>query len=172
MDVGADSVMSKVIRGTLILHTERTMYQSMRGPFSSLHARALCHATEALDRVKQAVLNTVGEVELETKRTAGHHGNKIVVVEAHTSDARAMKHLFESLPENDRELLTDTLSQRLDESCNLFLRVDKQSAYDGRIVLARSDDVIAVRLKVNAYPARKTIAAEKTAEFISGLKGG
>ena len=118
------------------------------------------------------MLNTVGEVELETKRTAGHHGNEIGVVEAHITDARAMGHLCESLPKNDREQLSNTLAERLDDSCNLFLRVDKQSAYDGRIVLARSDDVILIRLKVNAYPAKKEIAVQKTAEFICGLDQG
>ena len=172
MDVGADRITVKADNGTLILHTDSAMYSSMRGPFSSLHARALCHATEVLDRVKQAVLNTVGEVELETKRTAGHHGNEIVVVEAHITDARAMRHLFESLPKNDREQLSNTLAERLDDSCNLFLRVDKQSAYDGRIVLANSGDVILIRLKVNAYPAKKEIAVQKTAEFICGLDQG
>ncbi len=162
----------KVANGTLILHTEPGMYSSMRGPFSSLHARALCHATEAIDRVTQAVSNTIGEVELETKRTTGHHGNEIVVVEAHITDARAMMHLFESLPKNDIEQLSNTLAERLDDSCNLFLRVDKQSAYEGSIGLAMSDDVILIRLKVNAYPAKKEIAVQKTAEFISGLDQG
>jgi len=164
--------MVKVADGTLILHTEPAIYSPMRRLFSSLHARALCHATEVLDRVKQAMLNTVGETELETKHTAGHHGNEIVVVEAHITDARAMRHLFESLPKNDRGQLSNTLPERLDDSCNLFLRVDKQSAYDGSIVLARSDDVIVIRLKVNAYPAKKEIAVQKTAEFMSGLDQG
>ncbi len=154
---------------TLILDTEWAMYSSMNGPFLSLHARALCHATEVPDRVKQAMLNTVGEVELETKRTAGHHGNEIVVVEAHSTDARVMRQLFESLPESDRELLSETLVHRIDESCNLFLRVDKQSAYDGMITLEKSNDVIAIRLKVSAYPAKKEIAVQKTAEFLRGL---
>jgi RNA binding exosome subunit len=172
LDVDADRIMVEATHSALILHTKWAMYSSMKGPFSSLHARALCHATEVLDRVKQAVLNTVGEVELETKRTAGYHGNEIVVVAAHSTDVRTMRHLFESLPRSDRELLLDTLEQRLDDSCNLFMRVDKQSAYDGKISLARSEDVIAVRMKVNAYPAKKAIAAQKAAEFICGLDQG
>jgi RNA binding exosome subunit len=141
----------------------------MKRPFSSLHARALCHATEVLDRVKQAVVNAISEVELDTKRTTGHHGNEILVVEAHTTDARAVTHLFENFSPSDRHVLLETLSSRLDGSCNLFLRIDKQSAFGGKVVLATTEDAIAIRLKVNAYPAKQEIAMDEAAGFLSGL---
>ena len=142
----------------------------MKGPFSSLHARALCHATEVLDRVKQSVTNAVGEVDLETKRTAGHHGNEILVVEARSTDRRNVRHLFDKLPAVDREKLVSTIDRRLDESCNLFLRIDKQAAYEGRVALTTSEDSIALRLKVSAFPAKPEIAMEVVAAFIRGLE--
>ena len=142
----------------------------MKRPFSSLHARALCHATEVLDRVKQSVTNTVGDVDLETKRTAGHHGNDILVVEAHSTDSRNVKHLFDLLSAEDRELMVSTIDRRLDDSCNLFLRVDKQAAYEGRVTLGASEDSIALRLKVSAFPAKPEVAAEVVTEFVSGLE--
>jgi RNA binding exosome subunit len=141
----------------------------MKGPFSSLHARALCHATEVLERVMQAVANTIGEATLETKRTTGHHGNEIIVVEAHCTGSGNVNHLFGKISEMDRDRLLSTLDLRLDESCNLFMRIDKQAAYLGRISLADSEDSVALRLKVSAYPAKRDVAAEIVAEFVRGL---
>lgn len=143
----------------------------MKGPFSSLHARALCHATEVLDRVKRSVTNAVGDVELETKRTAGHHGNEILVVEAHSTDPRSVKHLFGMLSATDRKMLLSTIDRRLDDSCNLFLRIDKQAAYGGRVTLDSSEDSIALRLKVSAFPAKPEVAVEVVSGFIHGLEG-
>jgi RNA binding exosome subunit len=148
------------------------MPSTMKRPFSSLHARALCHATEVLERVELAVTNAIGGASLETRRTEGHHGNEIVVVEAHTTDTQNVRHLFTALSEDDRTLLLSTLDQRLDESCNLFLRVDKQAAYAGRTALATTEDSIAVRLKINAYPAKRDVAALATAEFVHDLSSG
>ena len=143
---------------------------TMKGPFSSVHARALCHATEVLDRVERAVKNVVGEAELETRRTAGHHGNEILVVEAHSTDSGSVKHLFGKLSSEDRERLISTVDQRLDEACNLFLRIDKQAAFEGRVTLATSEDSVAVRLKVSAFPAKPEAAARVVTEFIHGLE--
>ena len=134
-----------------------------------MHVRALCHATEVLDRVKQSVTNAIGDVALETRRTAGHHGNEILVVEGHSNDSMNVRHLFGELPPGDRVHLLSTLDQRLDEACNLFLRIDKQAAYKGRVTLATSEDSVAVRLKVRAFPAKPDVAAEIVTEFIHGL---
>jgi RNA binding exosome subunit len=129
----------------------------------------LCHATEVLDRVEQAMVNVLGEVGLDVERTTGHHGNEILVVEAHSADAKVVKRLFDGISPSDRQTLLGTVESRLDESCNLFLRIDKQSAFGGRTVLAASEDAIAIRLKVNAYPAKREIAMEKAAEFLRHL---
>ena len=146
------------------------MHEPMKGPFATLHARALCHATEVLDRVMQAVRTAVGDVELETTRTSGHHGNEIAVVEAHSADPETMRHVFQMLSPEDRAEILRTLPQRLDESCNLFIRVDKQEAFLGTLRLSSSEDVIAIRMKVTAYPAKKEVAEERVAEYLRGLE--
>ncbi len=142
----------------------------MKGPFATLHARALCHSTEVLDRVRQAVRTAVGDVELQTTRTSGHHGNEIVVVEAHSADPDTMRCVFEMLSMADRAEILRTLPQRLDESCNLFIRVDKQEAFLGTLKLSGSEDVIAIRMKVTAYPAKKEVAEERVTEYLRGLE--
>lgn len=137
-----------------------------KGPFSAVHVRALCHATEERERVERAVLNTIGEVELETSRTHGHHGNEILVIEAHTKGSRHAELLFDRLSPSDVEEVLATLDLRMDESCNLFVRIDKQKAFGGEVTLARGDDIVSVRVKVAAFPAKKSIAIPAVTDFL------
>ena len=44
---------------------------------------------------------------------------------------------------------------RIDEKGNMFLRFDKQEAYDENIKLSYSGDVIHVRIKIASYPVSK-----------------
>lgn len=138
---------------------------SRRTLFSSLHARVLCHATEVRERVERALLNVVGETELAAARTYGHHGNEILVIEARLKGQRADRILERLSPDDLREIL-DNAESRIDDSCNLFIRIDKQKAYEGEIALASDDDAIAIRMKVAAFPARKSIAVRAVADFL------
>ncbi|UCE81010.1 MAG: hypothetical protein JSV94_00805 [Methanobacteriota archaeon] len=137
-----------------------------REPFASMRVRALCHATEMRERVEQAVLNAVGEVQLDVSRTQGHHGNEIFVIEARSKGSRHAKLLFERLNSSDKQEILDTIDSRIDESCRLFIRLDKQKAFEEEVTLARDDDAIAIRIKVAAFPARKPIAIRNVTEFV------
>ncbi|UCE44776.1 MAG: hypothetical protein JSU93_05085 [Methanobacteriota archaeon] len=138
----------------------------MKAPFTSLHARAYCHATEVRERVEQAVANAMGEVELVTSQTQGHHGNEILVIETHAKGGQQAELLLGKLSPSDLKELIDTIDNRIDESCNLFMRIDKQKAFDGEIALTRGGDAIAVRIKVAAYPAKKEAAAARAKDFL------
>lgn len=122
--------------------------------------------------MKRAVENVVGGAPLETARATGHHGNEIIVVEVHSTDPDSVKRLLRMLSAKDRGILLSTLDHRLDDSCSLFLRVDKQAAYSGSVELTDSEDVIAIRVKVNAYPARREVAAQKVVEFVESIESG
>ena len=143
----------------------------MKGPFSSVHARALCHATENVDSVKLAVQNTVGETDFEVTRTSGHHGNEIMVIEAHVRGGKCGIELLDKLSSSDKEKVLGTLERRVDESCNLFLRLDKQKAFLGELTLAQNDDAVAIRMKVAAFPAKKETALRAICDFLSVTEG-
>jgi len=135
-----------------------------------MHVRALCHATEKLESVKQTVLNVIGEAELQVSHTSGHHGNEILIVEARVEDAQRGLELFHKLSDSDKEMVLNTLEKRVDESCNLFLRVDKQAAFRGKMTLAQNDDAIAVRMKVTAYPAKKEIVVRMLRDMLENAE--
>ena len=148
-----------------------TFLLHMGGAFSSMHGRVLCHTTERLDRVEKAIAEVFGGGELERKHTLGHHGNEIVVIETSTSSDDCALALFERLDSEELEALIETLEERIDESCNLFLRIDKQRAFLGELRLAEDDDVVAIRMKVRAFPAKKASAVKVVSELLKEIAG-
>jgi RNA binding exosome subunit len=125
--------------------------------FGALHARTLCHATEDLDRVKIALENVLGKSELTVTRTEGHHGNPIIVIETVVEDER-IDEFFAKLRIEDVEKLLSSLSSRIDEGCNMFIRIDKQAAFKEDIRIGANDDVISLRVRVRSFPAKKDAA--------------
>ena len=143
----------------------------MTAAFSSMHGRVLSHATEQPERVEQAIQNVFRDSELEVKRTVGHHGNPIIVVEASTTSMDVIAEMLQRLQPRDIEALLTTLEDRIDDSCNLFVRLDKQSAFAGEIRLADNDDAIAIRIKVRAFPAKKASAIGVVSETLEQIAG-
>lgn len=137
----------------------------MRSVFSSLHARTFCHATEDLDRVKTALENAVGKSDVKISRTEGHHGNPIVILETAVEERDGIDEFFARLGRENVDEVLSSLSSRMDESCNLFIRLDKQAAFKGEIIFG-SDDVISVRIRVRSYPSRRDIAASAVREYL------
>ena len=151
------------------LHIRELISLDVNKIFSNLHARAFSHATEELERVKLAVTNTVGGAGLTVTRSDGHHGNPIDIIEFTVEDEEGITAFFRRFDKTDLEDLRGSLARRVDEGCNLFVKVDKQSAFDGTIRLGKGDDVISVRVKIRAFPARTELAQRIAHEFLSQL---
>lgn len=126
-----------------------------------IEARAYSRSTEVEDRVIAAVLNLFPEdlreeVPIVATRTEGQSGDTILVIaaviEKRVACERMLKELARRLPTDSRQLILDTLDQRLDEDCTLFLRIDKQAAYLGRIETPSGPDVISLRVHLRDYP--------------------
>lgn len=141
----------------------------MVSAIASMHGRVLSHSTERLERVEKAIAEVFGESELVVKHTVGHHGNAIVVIETSTTSNDRAVALLERLPSNDLEVLMRTLDRRIDDACNLFVRIDKQRAFLGEIRLATNDDAVVVRMKVRAFPAKKELAVKTVSELLKGI---
>ena len=152
---------------TLVLHTRPANIRDVKKTFIGLHARTFSHATEDPEKVKLAFINAVGEMDLRITDTEGHHGNPIRVIEGETKEARAISEFFSRLSSDDLETIIRTIDARTDEGCNLFLRIDKQGAYDGKIKLSDGDDVVSVRIRVAAFPSRCEVAKELVRVFVT-----
>jgi RNA binding exosome subunit len=139
----------------------------VKGPFSALHARVFCHATENLEKVRSALLNVVGDAPVKTTATEGHHGNRITILEAVLNDPESISLFFSRLEKGAIEEIARTLDDRTDNGCNIFIRLDKQSAYGGSFSLGAGDDVVSVRLKAKAFPSRPDVAIAATRSFLA-----
>lgn len=131
-------------------------------PFvSRIEARAYSYATESIDRVRTAVTNVYAEeirqdLKIEMDKTQSHNQVPIVIVSAILNRKKDCKitfdYLMKSFPQEDKLEIDRTLHKRLSERCVLFLRLDKQEAFLERITLARSPDVIGVKVYLRQYP--------------------
>jgi hypothetical protein len=119
------------------------------------------HATEDLDKVKQAVLfllpeNLRSKIKLKMKKAQGHWNNPIHLIEAKYSDAEdnmlILKYLFKSLNDENKYVLREGLDRRIDKS-HLYLRFDKQAAFNNHLKIKDEDDVIRLKVTFIIYPS-------------------
>jgi len=118
----------------------------------AVEAAVHAHATEDISRVLKALLevfpaNIRDKVEILEEKLEGHYGNPIHRIVAKVSGyyaEEAFKYILSRLSEADRSYLEATLEDRVDKNGSLYLRLNKQEAYLGRLVVYESDDVIKV----------------------------
>ena len=105
----------------------------------SLHFRTFVHESEDEQKVIEAMHFATGLEEFDRDTTEGHHGNKIVILEGHIKDKKAVKAFFKRMSKEDIQVLLDTLENRVDEECFIFLRLDKQKAYLQELAMTTTD---------------------------------
>ena len=126
---------------------------SSKVPIAYIDVRVFAHATEDIDKVVKAVYNTLptelaDEIVFKKTNLKGYYRNPIVLLETRIKKRDATKAVFGKLASGlsslDKELLNNEIRQRLNKG-NLFIRLDKQSAYSNELKL-RSDDPIHFRI--------------------------
>ncbi len=143
----------------------------MELPFRSVVVSTFVHATEAEERVLDAVrILLPEEIEVRRSRLKGHHGNPIMSLEARIGRKGALRELWQrvlaKVHGGELEKIAKVAPGRIDETCHLHLRFDKQLAYAGELVLTDGGNAIHLRLKVAAYPARQEVAVDLVEEFL------
>ena len=137
-------------------------------PFHYVDLRAFCYATEDEKRVEQSLRTFLPEdFPMERAENEGYHGDRIVVLSARVENADDVRHVLSRLAElDDLGGLLNELDERVTEDCELYLYLDKQAAFSGRVAPGEG---ITLRGKVEAYPAKKDRAVETARETIMGL---
>jgi RNA binding exosome subunit len=125
------------------------MVLSSKIPIGYIDIRVFAHATEELEKILNAVRIIIPEELVETitfKKTSltGHHGNPITLLEARVKEKNAAQAVFKKLASSlsplDKELLRNEIRQHLDGG-NLYIRLDKQSAYLNEVKLCTTDPI-------------------------------
>ena len=122
---------------------------SSKAPVGYVDLRVFAHATEDPERVLAAIRNvlpseSVDSVVFKRSVLSGHHGNPIVLFEARVKDRKLVQAVFAKLCSGlglmDKEVLAGEISGHLERG-NLYLRLDKQSAFLGEVRLGSVDSV-------------------------------
>ena len=135
----------------------------------NMHFRAFCHATEDEAKVVQALKFVSGADELTREVTEGYHSNPIVILEVFIKEKRRSKDFFSKMDADTLQEIAVTLERRMDDDCNLYIRIDKQEAFLGSLKMTTSDDAIAVRAKIESYPKKLETAMKSVTEFLETL---
>ena len=135
----------------------------------NMHFRVFCHATEDETKVDQALKFASGAEDITREVTEGYHGNPIVKLEVFIKEKRRSRDFFSRLDEDVIQELVGTLEKRVDDDCNLYLRLDKQEALLGSLKMTTSDDAIAVRAKIESYPKKRETAMKSVTEFLESM---
>lgn len=133
-------------------------------PFHYLDLRTFVYETEDEARVESALRTLVPpDAELERSVTAGHHGDRILVLSTRLELANDMRHLLDVIEAGaDFDVVLQELADRVNEDSSFFVRFDKQHAYRGEIAIGPG---IQLRGKVEAYPASREAAIENLREY-------
>jgi len=128
----------------------------------SVELSVFSHATEEEDRVKRAVLNLLPEgiwAPLEDKKLSGYYGDPITMItlkiQRRKPSTETFRNIFRRLSALDRRALINGAEDRVDHAGSLYIRLDKQRAYQGRAVLNEADPIkvkVGFRLPHGADP--------------------
>jgi RNA binding exosome subunit len=122
---------------------------SSKIPVAYIDMRVLAHATEDVDKVLTAARSIlppeqVDSVVFSRSSLTGYHGNPIVLIETRIRDRRLAQAVLERLASGlnmmDKEFLSSKIPQHLEKG-NLYLRLDKQAAFQGVFRFSSSDPI-------------------------------
>ncbi|MEM2909853.1 MAG: RNA-binding domain-containing protein [Nitrososphaerota archaeon] len=118
----------------------------------SVTARVICHATEDERKVLKALENILGGIEggsLKREGLSGHYGDPIVLLTLELKDENRTRTVLENLKKGlsiaEKLMLASEAFEEKGQEGVLYIRLDKQSAYLGRLKLSERD---AVRLEL------------------------
>jgi RNA binding exosome subunit len=127
----------------------------------------IVHATEDVDRVKDAVMRLL-EIDAgpELEEMSGHFGNPILkgAFHLHGEEAeRSFGALRARLPPELKSKIVNELSKLIDEHSSLFLRFDKQRMVKGELAEG-TNDVVRIKVKPRAF-----LMKDSASDFFAGM---
>ena len=125
--------------------------------------RAFVYGTENKEKVLESIKTLFPNSSPQCEATEGYYKNPVLILSNKIDKKREIKDFVEKLSKmNDptRKRIIHQLENKMDDSGNLFLRFDKQRAYQGDLKVVEHGDSIHLKIKIAAYPAKKKVALE------------
>lgn len=132
--------------------------------------RMFIYENEDEQELRTALNNIFPDVIPEVEEAEGLLEDEIIILSGVIDKKRYLKdflnNLFEELGTDEIIKLYDDIERKMDDQCNLFLRLSKEDAIDEDWHIIDNGDSIHLKIKVEAYPAKKDIAVKNMKEFI------
>ena len=121
-----------------------------------MHISAFIHATEDATKVITACQQLLpdasqNEIIFTQRKLQGHHRNPIIFLETTIQDPAVLTEsittIAQQLRSTDRNQLWHDRHRYLDKKGNLYLRFDKQAAYNKQLAFSQADPI---RVKIKA----------------------
>lgn len=131
------------------MKTIKQELQELKLPIAYVDIRFSVHATEDPEKVEKAVFNLlpancIEEAAFKKDALKGHYGNPIILFETRVKDEQMIKAFVEKLATRLGELDKETISRESNlfvEKSNLYLRFDKQAAFEDKFQLRKADPI-------------------------------
>jgi len=144
---------------------------------NSVELTTLVHATEDEAKVRKAVLNLfppgAEPPAFEALSLTGYFGDPLTTLKMTVKNRRPatelLVHVVTRLNSLDQTTLMDELPHRIDETKNLYIRLDKQKAFRGKMALD-VHDVIRVKAKIHVPHGLDPV--ETTRRYLEDAVGG
>ena len=125
---------------------------SLNRSVATVEASVFSHATEDEVKVKQALKNTiqpeVANMKISCRRLSGHYKDPITIMTAKVTRSKdaslVLKTMIQALSSLDRLRVFDEIGDRTDEAGNLYIRLDKQKAFQEVLTF---NDMDSIRVK-------------------------
>jgi len=122
------------------------------------------YPSEDEERVKKALSLITGKLPVKKEELNSYYGPELFLLSCEAGKQAQVKQVLEnielSMSEEDMQQFYDSIDERLDDEGVVHMRFDKQQAYDGKLVLGYSGDIIKVQIRVAAYPFSREKALE------------
>jgi RNA binding exosome subunit len=127
-------------------------------PISQVDISCFAHATEDESKVLDALRHLlprdhVDKIIFTRNKMHGHHGNPITLFESKIKEKNVVRSVVDNLALNlsplDKETLLNEVGLHFEKG-SLYIRLDKQAAFDGEFKLTTADPVrVRLRFKKN-----------------------
>jgi len=128
-----------------------------------IEIESFCQATEDDKKVLKALKNLTG-VEFEKKNAIGHYENPIKIYRVRITRKKDIND-FLTLFNKINKSSVEPLEERIDEKGRFYLRLNKQSLYEGDFVMDDKGDVH-ILIKIVSYPLRREKVIENAKKIL------
>lgn len=140
--------------------------------FNSAKVRVFAASDDSKER--EALLSIlpkqIKNPNIFTTHATGLEGQQINILELFLEKQSILTeflvNIIGKLPQEDKKLLLEQIDSRVDERCHFFMRLDKESLFNGKFKLTESGNCFHLTMNIASFPAKKENAKKIIEKFL------